>query len=65
VDRCKVDFDALEWNESLDCEQNSLVYLVRPRGEGICHTRNSQGIDRNCYYRRPDLDTGGLEHLNP
>lgn len=33
----------------VNCEQNSLVYLVRPKGEGICHTRNSKGTARNCY----------------
>jgi phosphoribosyl-AMP cyclohydrolase len=46
-------------------EQNSLVYLVRPRGEGICHTRNSKGKARNCFYRRLNTDTGRLENLDP
>ena len=49
----------------VNCEQNSLVYLVRPKGEGICHTRNSQGRARNCYYRRIDMDSGSLEILDP
>ena len=49
----------------VNCEQNSLVYLVRPKGEGICHTRNSQGKARDCYYRRLDMDTGVLENLDP
>ena len=34
-------FDLLEVR--VNCEQNSLVYRVRPRGEGICHTRNFAG----------------------
>ncbi len=49
----------------VNCEQNSLVYLVRPKGEGICHTRNSQGKTRDCYYRRLNMDTGTLENTNP
>lgn len=46
-------------------EQNSLLYLVRPRAGGICHTRNSKGQARNCFYRRLDTDTGKLENLDP
>jgi phosphoribosyl-AMP cyclohydrolase len=46
-------------------EQNSLLYLVRPQGEGICHTRNSKGKARNCFYRKLNTDTGTLENLDP
>ena len=49
----------------VNCEQNSLVYLVRPKGEGICHTSNSQGRARNCYYRQLNMDSGVLEHMDP
>ena len=49
----------------VNCEQNSLVYFVRPKGEGICHTRNSKGKARNCFYRRLNLQTGALENLDP
>ena len=49
----------------VNCEQNSLVYLVRPKSEGICHTRNSKGTARNCYYRRLNLETGALESMDP
>ena len=49
----------------VNCEQNSLVYLVRPKGEAICHTRNSAGKPRNCYYRRLDLQTGKLQNTDP
>ena len=49
----------------VNCEQNSLLYLVRPKGEGICHTYNSKGKVRNCYYRRLNTDTGALENLDP
>ncbi len=37
----------------VNCEQNSLLYLVRPRGEGACHTKGADGKARpGCYYRR-------------
>lgn len=49
----------------VNCEQNSLLYTVRPRRGGICHTRNTQGAPRNCYYRRLNPATGMLENLDP
>ena len=49
----------------VNCEQNSLLYVVRPKGDGVCHTKNSQGMARDCYYRRLDLESGILENLNP
>ncbi len=49
----------------VNCEQNSLVYLVKQKGEGICHTRNSKGKARNCFYRRLDSITGVLKNTNP
>ena len=49
----------------VNCEQNSLLYAVRPKGEGICHTRNAKGKARNCYYRRLDMKTGRLENTDP
>jgi phosphoribosyl-AMP cyclohydrolase len=49
----------------VNCEQNSLVYRVRPRRGGICHTADRHGAARNCYYRRLNFDTGQLEHLSP
>ena len=49
----------------VNCEQNSLLYRVRPNKGGICHTRNRAGAPRNCYYRRLDFATGRLEHLDP
>ena len=37
----------------VNCEQNSLLYLVRPRGEGACHTADEAGRSRaGCFYRR-------------
>ena len=49
----------------VNCEQNSLVYTVRPEGQDICHTSNKDGKARNCYYRKLDLDTGSLVNLDP
>jgi phosphoribosyl-AMP cyclohydrolase len=48
----------------VNCEQNSLVYLVRPKRGGICHTKNSRGEARNCFYRRLNLSSGALENLD-
>ncbi len=56
-------FDVLEIR--VNCEQNSLLIVVRPRRGGICHTKNQAGQPRNCYYRRLNLDTGALENLDP
>jgi phosphoribosyl-AMP cyclohydrolase len=37
----------------VNCEQNSLLYLVRPRKGGCCHTKDVQGHTRpSCYYRK-------------
>jgi phosphoribosyl-AMP cyclohydrolase len=55
-------FDLVE--ARVNCEQNSLLYLVRPRRGGICHTKNQQGQPRNCYYRRLNLETGKLENTD-
>ena len=48
----------------VNCEQNSLLYLVRPRGQGACHTKNNRGLSRkSCYYRR--IKSGSLEFIEP
>ena len=37
----------------VNCEQNSVVFLVTPQGGGACHTKDSDGRYRTgCYYRR-------------
>ena len=56
-------FDLVEVR--VNCEQNSLLYRVRPRRGDICHTKNIGGQPRNCFYRRLDLETGELENLDP
>lgn len=36
----------------VNCEQNSVLYRVLPKGKGSCHTKNKKGISRSgCYYR--------------
>ena len=46
----------------VNCEQNSLLYRVRPRGQGACHTKDGSGRSRaGCYYRR--LAEDGLEFV--
>lgn len=36
----------------VNCEQNSLLYVVRKAGVGVCHTKDSDGTTRQtCYYR--------------
>ncbi len=56
-------FDLLEVR--VNCEQNSLVYIVRPRRGGICHTKNKQDEPRNCYYRKLNFSDWSLENLDP
>jgi phosphoribosyl-AMP cyclohydrolase len=49
----------------VNCEQNSLLYMVKPVVDGICHTHNLKGKARNCYYRKINPVTSMLENLNP
>jgi len=36
----------------VNCEQNSVLYRVRPKGQGACHTKDKDGVARTgCYYR--------------
>lgn len=56
-------FDLLEVR--VNCEQNSLLYVVRPRRGSICHTKNRAGQPRNCYYRKLNFETMALENMDP
>lgn len=47
----------------VNCEQNSLVYKVRPLKGNICHT-SYQGVANNCFYRKLDMDSMKLINLN-
>jgi phosphoribosyl-AMP cyclohydrolase len=41
----------------INCEQNSLVYLVTPQGKGACHAKQADGLPyKSCYYRRVEPD---------
>jgi len=41
----------------VNCEQNSLLYIVRPRTGAVCHTSGEDGRHRKtCYYRSLSAD---------
>ena len=45
----------------VNCEQNSILYMVKPRGKGACHTKDENGVPRqSCYYRKVN-SAGDLE----
>mmetsp|Transcript_30489 Transcript_30489/g.80866 ORF Transcript_30489/g.80866 Transcript_30489/m.80866 type:complete len:179 (+) Transcript_30489:47-583(+) len=52
----------------VNCEQNSLLFLVAPRNAGACHTRFPGGGTRpSCYYRRlvgSELPGALMEHVH-
>ncbi|MEV3921273.1 phosphoribosyl-AMP cyclohydrolase [Actinomadura coerulea] len=48
----------------VNCEQNSLLYLVERTTGGACHTNLPSGEARpTCYYRSVGGDGGELRHL--
>lgn len=61
----KTSGDFLELVEMrVNCEQNSILYLVRPAGKGACHTKDSAGNARSgCFYRRIN-DAGKLTYVS-
>ena len=61
----KTSGDYLELLEvCVNCEQNSILYLVKPKGKGACHTKDPEGNSRSgCYYRKLNT-TGKLEFRN-
>ncbi len=54
----KTSGDYLELVETrVNCEQNSVLYRVKLKGAGSCHTKDSEGNARfGCYYRRIQED---------
>ncbi len=37
----------------INCEQNSLLFLVKPEGKGACHAKKKSGLPySSCYYRK-------------
>jgi phosphoribosyl-AMP cyclohydrolase len=57
--------DVLEVVEvRVNCEQNSLLYRVRIKGKGSCHTKRPDGgVRRGCYYRK--IEEGTLKFVHP
>ena len=46
----------------VNCEQNSLLYVVKLLGRGVCHTKDAEGNTRKtCYYR--SLKDGKLNFI--
>ena len=36
----------------INCNEDSLLYLVKPLGKGVCHNQDENGINyQTCYYR--------------
>ena len=65
-DKGKTSGETFELVEArVNCEQNSLLYRVRPRRNGICHTKNRKGKPRNCYYRKLNMSNMQLVNLDP
>ena len=46
--------DLLKINEiRINCEQNSLLYMVTQVGKGACHAKRENGLSHtSCFYRR-------------
>ena len=41
----------------INCEQNSLLYMVTPEGKGACHAKKENGMPySSCYYRKINKD---------
>lgn len=49
----------------VDCDDDTVLYRVAPRGAGACHTKNAAGRTRqSCFFRR--VEAGGrLTNLDP
>ena len=47
----------------VNCEQNSLLYMVRLKGDGSCHTREDDRTRYGCFYR--SIDNGKLNFVDP
>lgn len=50
----------------VDCDQDALIYLVEPLGEGACHTKDptTRKARPSCFYRKIDFKTGKLAPLD-
>ena len=56
--------DSLELMDvRVNCEQNSLLYLVRLKGGGSCHTKEHNQSRYGCYYR--SIQNNALTFTDP
>ncbi|NNM67667.1 MAG: phosphoribosyl-AMP cyclohydrolase [Spirochaetales bacterium] len=48
----------------IDCDEDTLLFLVEPQGQGACHTKNQAGqTRRSCFFR--SWDQGFWKNLDP
>ena len=47
----------------INCEQNSLLYLVRLKGDGTCHTKENNRARYGCFYR--SIANAKLKFVDP
>jgi phosphoribosyl-AMP cyclohydrolase len=49
----------------VDCDQDTVVYMVEPQGKGACHTKDPKSgqARHSCFYRRVNLSSGDLEMI--
>ncbi len=41
----------------VNCEENSLLFLVAPQGHGCCHVKTGEGLpQKTCFFRRIEGD---------
>ena len=46
----------------INCEQNSLLFLVKPEGKGACHAKKKNSMPHTtCYYRK--INNNKLEFI--
>ncbi|MCL2705795.1 MAG: phosphoribosyl-AMP cyclohydrolase [Spirochaetaceae bacterium] len=46
----------------INCEQNSLLFLVKPEGKGACHAKKKNNLPhKSCYYRK--INNNKLEFI--
>lgn len=49
----------------IDCDQDAIVYKVTLEGNGVCHTKGTDGVHRKaCFYRSLNFDTNQLEFID-
>jgi len=49
----------------VNCEQNAILYLVEPKTQSACHTKNKQGKSRKSCFYRSIISNGSLAFLEP